>query len=687
MADQKLELSRRKILGATGAVGAAGAAAGLGTSALFSDEESVTNNSIEAGTLDLIVDYTTEYDHSSTNQIDSGEINGDGATQYSYQLGDVKPGDEGTIVFCPKLVNNPGVLWFGSMAGITNYENGATEPEEDVDDSVSGNLNNGTNDGAPDGELGEKINATVSYSEEPTITDEDSDGDDDVVCNNYGSLSDTEAEITSGTLNEVIGDIATGIQVDGDPAASGDDDYPSSDGGDDQQGPCICIEWELPASVGNVIQSDAVEFDLTFIAEQARNNASPENPFPDFVIQDWGDLDDVRNRLDEDIRLLNDLNLNTAEYETVGADDGTFSPIGGVFTGTFDGDGNTISNLNIDASNRFAGLFSAVAGTVESLTLDKADVTSTETFLGVLAGNFGGTVQNVTVTDSSVTTPGYAGGLVGVLNNGTIQGASVSMNVSVESDPNNTSPQEKAGGVAGASVGGTIANSETSGTVKGQRHVGGVVGFLQRGTTTITGTVATGKIEGTEYSGRKNGQNIGGLIGAANATGAGNPAGSIEESYTTATVKGTENVGGLLGDDTNGPAPITIKRSYSTANIESTGGFAQQNIGGLVGKGAPDIDNSYAAPTITTDANNSGTSAGNVGGVVGSVNDQSETDGTDTYWDTVATSQSSAVGNGSLTATGLTTTQMQGSNATSSMSGIDFTNVWQTNSGDYPTLL
>jgi hypothetical protein len=262
------------------------------------------------------------------------------------------------------------------------------------------------------------------------------------------------------------------------------------------------------------------------------------------------------------------------------------------------------------------------------------------------------------------------------------------MSVSVESDPNNTSPQDKAGGVAGASVGGTIANSETSGTVKGQRHVGGVVGFLQRGTTTITGSVATGRVEGTEYSGRKNGQNIGGLIGAANATSAGNPAGTIEESYTTATVKGTENVGGLLGDDTNGPAPITIKRSYSIADIESTGAFAQQNIGGLVGKGAPDIDNSYAAPTITTDANNNGTSASNVGGVIGSVNSQSETDGTDTYWDTTATGQSSAVGNGSLTATPLTTSEMQGSSATSNMGGFDFGVEWQTQTSpdDYPTL-
>jgi predicted ribosomally synthesized peptide with SipW-like signal peptide len=56
-----MELSRRKILGGVGAVGAAGAAAGLGTTALFSDEESFTNNSITAGTLDMKVDWEEHY--------------------------------------------------------------------------------------------------------------------------------------------------------------------------------------------------------------------------------------------------------------------------------------------------------------------------------------------------------------------------------------------------------------------------------------------------------------------------------------------------------------------------------------------------------------------------------------------------------------------------------------------------
>jgi hypothetical protein len=64
-----MELSRRNILAGMGAVGAAGAGAGLGTSALYFDEESFANNSITAGELDLKMDWEEHY---SFPQIYSG---------------------------------------------------------------------------------------------------------------------------------------------------------------------------------------------------------------------------------------------------------------------------------------------------------------------------------------------------------------------------------------------------------------------------------------------------------------------------------------------------------------------------------------------------------------------------------------------------------------------------------------
>jgi len=59
--DNKLELSRRKILAGMGAVGAAGAGAGIGTSALFNDTESFEDNQLTAGSLDLKMDWEEHY--------------------------------------------------------------------------------------------------------------------------------------------------------------------------------------------------------------------------------------------------------------------------------------------------------------------------------------------------------------------------------------------------------------------------------------------------------------------------------------------------------------------------------------------------------------------------------------------------------------------------------------------------
>ncbi|MFC6615605.1 SipW-dependent-type signal peptide-containing protein [Halopenitus salinus] len=57
----KLGLSRRRVLASMGAIGVASAGAGLGTTAYFSDEESFTGNTLTAGELDLKVDWQQTY--------------------------------------------------------------------------------------------------------------------------------------------------------------------------------------------------------------------------------------------------------------------------------------------------------------------------------------------------------------------------------------------------------------------------------------------------------------------------------------------------------------------------------------------------------------------------------------------------------------------------------------------------
>jgi predicted ribosomally synthesized peptide with SipW-like signal peptide len=257
---KKLALSRRQALAGLGAIGLAGAGAGFGTSALFNDEETFENNSIQAGTLDLVVDYYTSYDFNDPEGDGSDTINGNPA-DYSYVLTDVKPGDSGTLVFCPKIVDNPGHLFVASADGITNYENGQTEPEEDVDASGGGSLTGG-NDGDPNGDLGQEILADVKYVE--NVTD-------------ATTYDEIRTVTTDQTLNGLLADLESGFRVDGVPNDP-DTVYPSSSDAGTQNGPCIAIEWELPVTVGNKIQSDAVEFTFSFAAVQSRNNPAPTNP-------------------------------------------------------------------------------------------------------------------------------------------------------------------------------------------------------------------------------------------------------------------------------------------------------------------------------------------------------------------------------------------------------------------------
>jgi hypothetical protein len=180
----------------------------------------------------------------------------------------------------------------------------------------------------------------------------------------------------------------------------------------------------------------------------------------------------------------------------------------------------------------------------------------------------------------------------------------------------------------------------------GDWYVGGLVGENDG---TVSNSYSTGNVTGESY--------VGGLLGV-------NRDGNISNSYSTGNFTGESYVGGLLGSNDG-----TVSNSYSTGNV--TGGGA---VGGLVGDNYEgNISNSYSTGNVT--------GGGAVGGLVG-YNDGVTV--SNSYWDTEATGQSSSAG--LPDSNGLTTSQMQGSSASSSMSGFDFTSTWSTVEGDYPEL-
>lgn len=115
------------------------------------------------------------------------------------------------------------------------------------------------------------------------------------------------------------------------------------------------------------------------------------------------------------------------------------------------------------------------------------------------------------------------------------------------------------------------------------------------------------------------------------------------------------------------------------------------DVGGIVGQGGEPIEDCYSFVDITA-GDSVGGFAGDLSGdttsrcyAAGAVTGNNEVGGftgdsrngatqPDCFWDTEATGQSTSAGG----ATGLTTSEMQGSSASSNLTGFDFTNDWKT---------
>jgi len=293
------------------------------------------------------------------------------------------------------------------------------------------------------------------------------------------------------------------------------------------------------------------------------------------------------------------------------------------FGGTFEGLGNTISNLTIAASSGAEGLFGIFSGTLRDLGIVGGSVSGGE-YDGDLVGHqSGGSIIQSYATGA---VSGFAGGLVGYQSGGSI----------VQSYATGAVYGAIAGGLVGAQAGGgSIVRSYATGLADGG-SAGGLVGV---GAGDISQSYATGgALAGTDEA-------AGGLVGEQEG-------GAITQSYADGGVSGGGSAGGLVGTQHAG----NITLSYATGAVGSP-----RDAGGLVGVSGPNghIVQSYATGPVQ--------GSGNVGGLVGSLGGSI----TASYWDTQTTGQSagSGSGTGAFSATGLTTVQFA---AASNFSGWTF---------------
>jgi hypothetical protein len=232
--------------------------------------------------------------------------------------------------------------------------------------------------------------------------------------------------------------------------------------------------------------------------------------------------------------------IDASDTQNWGADlEKGWTPIGlsegSPFSGTYDGNGNTIDGVYIYRYEEdYQGLFGFTSGaacTVKNLGVTNVDILG-RWHVGALAGRN----HNYATIDNC-----YSSG-------------------EVKGRPN----RWYIGGLTGSnSFHSTIKNSHSSADVNGPRYVGGLVGY-QWESASIINCYSTGNVSG--------GKHTGGLVGSS-----WDAFTLISNSYSTGNVTSTsDEVGGLVGSNNSGSA---IKNCFSTGNVHA---FAYP--GGLVGR-------------------------------------------------------------------------------------------------------
>ena len=226
-------------------------------------------------------------------------------------------------------------------------------------------------------------------------------------------------------------------------------------------------------------------------------------------------LNNVRNHLSANFIQTADIDLTT--YLAVdGAgynEDKGWMPIGNStsFTGSYNGNGKSISNLKVERYGFYIGLFGQNEGAISNVSLSEVDVKGNYDIAGLIGWNKGGTVTNSSVTGSIYSNSSgdntCVGGLIGLNLGGQVSGCYSSTTVSAISG-------KKVGGLIGSNgesgkTGGSIINCYATGTVTGVDYIGGLIG-ANYSSNEITNSYAIGEVVRTGYD---TFYHVGGLIG------------------------------------------------------------------------------------------------------------------------------------------------------------------------------
>lgn len=332
-------------------------------------------------------------------------------------------------------------------------------------------------------------------------------------------------------------------------------------------------------------------------------------PVTQVEISSWADLASIPSGPESagiEYFLNGDLDKDSdgyADYASLSANNGEgWEPIGSsdssAFEGSFNGNGFTISDLQISKSTDRLGLFGYVKGTgsFKNVTLQAFSITG-NAFGGALIGQTSDaqiTISNVAISGGSIVGNNNIGGLIGAVNspqdNITIIGASNSADITVTA-----TGYSPVGGIIGFSQGTlTFKDVTNHGDISGGERIGGLVGYSS-GDLDVTDITNHGDISGVYY--------IGGLIGYSS--------GDLDSTIVTnhGDISGKGDLGGVIGLNS---ADALLQNVDNIGNVTSLNTNSSQ-IGGIIG-----VNN--ANLTLSAVRNYGAVSGGNqdVGGILGS---------------------------------------------------------------------
>lgn len=325
------------MLAGLGTIGAASAVAGVGTYAAFSDEAGAEAE-FTAGEIDARMRWSASYNgdvvdtsqESETSENDGPEspvrINAHpDENLVALDVGDLKPGDYGSIVFELSVETNP--AWVFSCVDFEkNDDNGINDPErrayDDGDDHVvtvdhggpvdgetsqrnvgdgellrnmllipfyDSNVDSNFFDGSPEDEYN-----SVGVLQTPTAFWSNADGDFhprtvlDVVTNplaqgtvNWNASSDSVGGLSAPIQDRFVGCVLLNGEQGGDTTNEQEFGPLAPYDPDDAASTTIRYgyDWHLPYDVGNRVQTDTLTLEFLFDFQQYRHNEEPTRPY------------------------------------------------------------------------------------------------------------------------------------------------------------------------------------------------------------------------------------------------------------------------------------------------------------------------------------------------------------------------------------------------------------------------